>query len=68
MPEFLEIFGAERAVDDAMVAARRDRHAIADDDFDRNRRLPGSFNLAHSENETLRRINDGGAAVLAMKA
>jgi hypothetical protein len=33
MPQFLQIFDAERAVDDAMVAAHRDRHAMVDHDL-----------------------------------
>ena len=42
MPQFLQIFRAERAIDHAMVAAHADRHALADQRPDRNRRPPAS--------------------------
>ena len=68
MSQFLQIFGAERAVDDAMVAAHRDGHAMADhhliavvNDWD-------FCDLAHGENEALGRINDSRETVDAHSA
>ena len=57
--EFLEIFRAERAVDDTMIAAHRDRHAMADYHLIAIINHRDFCELAYSENETLRRINDG---------
>ena len=58
MTEFFEILSAECAVDDAVVTAHRDQHAMADNDLiaiiD-----DGHFrDLADGENESLRRIDD----------
>ena len=68
VPQFLKIFGAERAVDDAMVAAHRDRHTVTDhhliavvNDWD-------LCDLAHGENEALRWINDSRETVDAHSA
>ena len=63
MPELFQIFRAERAVDDAMVATHRDRHAMADCDLvtvvnDRN-----LCDFADGENETLWRIYYSGETV-----
>src|SRR5438046_3714430 len=63
MAEFFEIDRAERAVDDAMVAAHPDRHAMTDDDLiavidDRH-----FVDFSDGENKALWRINDGGKAV-----
>ena len=53
MAEFLEIFRAECAIDDTMIAAHRDRHAMADDDLVAivDHRNFGDF--ADSKDETL---------------
>ena len=55
--EFFQILRAERAVDHAMIAAHRNRHALAGDDLiaiidHRNLR-----DFSDSEDETLRRID-----------
>src|SRR5437588_6148882 len=66
--EFFQIFRAERAVDDAVVAAHRDRHTMTGDD------LVGVIDnwdfrdLADGEDETLRRIDNGGETVDAHAA
>jgi hypothetical protein len=49
-------------VDDAVVAAHGKRHAMADEDFVAIINYRNFRNLPNSENETLRRINHGGAA------
>jgi hypothetical protein len=68
VPQFLEIFGAKRAVDDAMIAAHRDRHAMADhyliavvDNWD-------LCDSAYGENKALGWINDSRKAVDAHAA
>ena len=66
--EFLEILRAEGAIDHAVIAAHPDRHAMADDDLVAiiDDWLFGD--RADGENETLRRINDGGKTVDAHAA
>ena len=60
--------GAKRAVDDAMVAAHRERHAMAHDDLVAIVHYRDLCDPANSENETLRRIDDGGKTVDAHAA
>src|SRR5437870_696590 len=63
MTEFFEILSAECAVDDAVVTAHRDRHAMAHGDVIAIIDYWNFRNLADREAETLRRIDDGGKAV-----
>ena len=61
--ELFQIHRAERAVDNSMVAAHPDRHAMTDNDLiaiidDRH-----FVNFADGENEALWWINDGGKTV-----
>jgi len=61
--EFFQILRAEGTVDDAMVAAHRDRHAMTDDDLIRivDHRNFGDF--ADGQNESLRRIDHGAERI-----
>jgi hypothetical protein len=67
VPQFLKISGTERAVDDTMAATHRDRHAMADDHLVVVINSWDFRDLAHGENETLGRINHGGAAGTGVK-
>src|SRR4051812_4055144 len=68
MPEFLQVFRAEGAVDDAMVAAHSDAHPLAA--HDRVAIIDHRFlhDRADGKNEALRRINDGREIVDAVAA
>ena len=63
MSQFFQILGAQRAVDDAVVAAHRERHAMAHRDLIAIVDDWNFCDLAHGENESLRRINHCGKTV-----
>src|SRR6266487_6373878 len=63
MAKFLQVLCAEGAVDDAVIAAHRDRHAMADDDLVAIIEYWHFRDPADCKNETLRRIDDGGKTV-----
>src|SRR5437870_13283229 len=63
MAEFFQIFRTESTVDDTMVAAHRDRHAMADNDLVAIVDHLNCCDPADRENESLRRINDSGKTV-----
>ena len=68
MPEFFKVPGAECAIDDAVVAAHRNRHPVTDHNLvaivdDRN-----FCDFTNGENKSLRRINDSGETVDAHAA
>ncbi len=63
MPQLLQIFRAERAVDHAMIAAHRDRHAMAHADLVAIVDHGPLRDRADGEDETLRRIDDGGKRI-----
>ncbi len=68
MAEFFQIFRTESTVDDTMVAAHRDRHAMADNDLVAIVDHRNFCDPADGENESLRRINDSGKTVDAHAA
>jgi len=59
VPQFFQVLGAEGAVDGAMIATHPDRHAMTDDDLIAIIHDWRFVDLADSEDESLRRINDG---------
>ena len=63
MAKFLQVLCAEGAVDDAVIAAHRDRHAMADDDLVAIIEYWHFRDPADCKNETLWRIDDGGKTV-----
>jgi hypothetical protein len=52
--EFLQVLGAERAIDDATVAAHHERHAIANDDLITIMRHPHFCDFSDGQNDTER--------------
>ena len=63
MSQFFQILSAKRTIDDAMIAAHRERHAMADDDLVAIIDYRNFRNPANSENETLWRIYYSGETV-----
>ena len=66
--ELFQVFRAKRAVDDTMVAAHRDRHAMADHDLIAVVKDWDFCDLAYGENEALGWINDSRETVDAHSA
>src|SRR6266496_3218867 len=68
MSQFFQILGAQSAVDDTVVTAHRDRHAVADDNSVAIIDYRNLGDLAKGENKPLRRIYDSGETIDAHAA